>query len=150
MRRRRVCLLAAVGVLALVLQGCDKIPYYFLGNFPGIGPNDEYEASSVVFGRATPFAAGTVQISGQISPLAFVPVPTTVRFFIRQTQPSGAVVASVVLNLTVQPNGVIPDQVVPTPAVTVGTGDRLRFVVQPVGAILPASKLKLKLLYQKS
>ena len=136
--------------LALVLQGCNKVPYYFLGNFPAVGPNVEYEASSVVFGRQTPFPAGTVQVSGQLSPAAFVPVPSTVRFFIRQTRPGGAVVASVVLNLTVQANGVIPDQTVSTPAVTLNAGDQLKFVVQPLGTTLPFGQLKLKLLYEKS
>jgi hypothetical protein len=101
MRNRREWLLMAVGVLGLLLSGCDKVPYYYLGNFPAVGPNDEYEASAVLLNRPTPFPAGTVQISGKISPAAFVAIPSTLRFFIRHTGPGGAVVHAVAVRVSI-------------------------------------------------
>ena len=150
MRTRRAWLLMVVGVLGFLLQGCDKFPYFYLGNFPAIAANTEFEASAVLFALQTPFPAGTVQISGQLVPQTPGPLPSTLRFFIRQTQPGGAVVATVTFNLTVRPDGVIPNQLVPTPAVTINAGQELKFVFQPVGTGLPFGQMKLKLLYEKA
>jgi hypothetical protein len=144
----KVATLIALGMLALGVQGCDKMPYSYRGKFPAVPNGATIEITAVQFDLLTQFPAGTVQISGQYTPLGPGALPTLVQVFILQTQPGGAIVGQVAFNLTVQPGGIIPNQLMPTPATTLEPGQELRFLLRPVGANLPFGQLKLKLLYE--
>jgi hypothetical protein len=147
--RTRARLVIAVGMLALLLQGCDKFPYLFHGRFPAVPAGVDAEATAVLYALPTPFPAGTLQISGQLAPQTLAPLPPTLRFSIRRFQ-GAAVVDSLTFDVSVQPDGTILNQVVVTPAATLQPGEELRFFVQPVGANLPLGRMKLKLLYEKA
>ena len=151
MRTRPVWTLAMVGVLALLLQGCDKFPYAYFGSFPGIPAGTELEVTSVLFAAQNSFPAGSVQISGQLTPSASgSPLPSTLRVIVRRTQPGGAVVDTSTFDLTVRPTGVIPNQLFPVPGTTVNAGEELRVVFKPIGTALPVGQIKLKLLYENA
>jgi hypothetical protein len=149
-RGRRARWLLAVGVLGLLLQGCDKLAYYYLGENPSIAADAEFEATVVALPLQTFVAVGTVQISGTLTSQTPQALPSTLRVFMRQTRPDGALVATVSIDLTVRPDGVIRNQLFPTPAMTIGTGEALRFVFQPLGTLLPSGTARLKVLYEKS
>lgn len=142
--------LAACAVLALLLTGCDKFPYSYLGTFPSIPAATEFEVTSVLFTTSTEFGAGTVQMSGQYTALAAAPLPSTVQVFIRHTDAGGAVLAQVAFDLDLGPGGIIRNRLLPTSGSTLGPGHELRVVFRPVGAALPPGRLKLKLLYEKT
>jgi hypothetical protein len=143
--------LIVVAALGWLLQGCDKFPYLFNGQFPALPAGFQLQATAVLFALQTPFPAGTLQVSGELQPeTPGATLPSTIDFVIRQTEPGGAVVTTVTINLTVQPDGVIPNQVVVTPAITVEPGQELKFFIRPIGTALPFGRMKLKLLYEKA
>ena len=152
MRMRPVRTLAVIGVLALLLQGCDKFPYAYFGSFPRrIPAGTELEVTSVLFAAQNSFPAGSVQISGQLTPSASgSPLPSTLRVIVRRTQPGGAVVDTSTFELTVGPTGVIANQLFTVTGTTVNAGEELRVVFQPIGIALPVGQIKLKLLYENA
>ena len=151
MRTRGVWTFAVVGGLALLLQGCDKFPYAYFGSFPGIPAGTELEVTSVLFAAQNSFPAGTVQVSGQLTPVATgSPLPSRLRVIARHTRPSGAVVDAFTFDLTVGPTGVIANQLFTVPGTTVNAGEELRVVFQPIGTALPVGRIKLKLLYESA
>lgn len=141
--------LCAVGMLALLLQGCDKFPYLFNGRFPAVPANVDAEATAVLYALQTPFPAGTLQISGHLVPQTLVTLPSTLRFSIRRVE-NGTTVETFAFDVTMQPDGTILNQTFATPAATLQPGQELRFFVRPVGVPLPLVRMKLKLLYEKA
>ena len=151
MRNRRGWLLVTVGILGLCLQGCDKSPYYFnVNNFPTIPVNTEFEVTSAVAALPTFLAAGTFQFSGQVTPQSPSAIPSTLRIIARYIRPDGTIERTLTFDLVVHPDGVIPDQVFPTPNIIIDAGEETRIFFVPLGAALPAGQMKLKTLYEKA
>ena len=151
MRSRRGWLLVVVGILGLCLQGCDKFPYYFnVSNFPSIPANAEFEVTSALVALPTFVPAGTLQISGQVTPQSPSPIPSTLRIIVRYIEPNGTVDRTFTFDLAVHPDGTIPDQVFPTPNIPIDAGEETRIFFVPLGAALSGGQMKLKFLYEKT
>jgi hypothetical protein len=150
MRARSAGVLVLVASLALLVQGCKINPasYTYRGQFPPIALSTEFAVTTLSFKRPTNFTAGTLQVSGQITPQPAGPLPPLVKLIVRRKNSAGRILATQTFTLAVQSTGAIPTQRFRVVGTQLNVGDGLAFSVSPVGRDLPFSDLRLDFSYR--
>ena len=162
-------LLLVIGLMAVVLQGCDNIAEELIALFGAAAPrvlrgNQQVVGTLVAHDNNISIPAGTVQIGGEIrgqlppqashspgaSVAATAPLPSTLRLVIQQKSASGQVLGTLTFDLAVQGTGEIRTQSFASPFLFVGIGVQLEVSLLPVDADLPASTINLRMRYRKT
>ena len=158
-------LLLVIGLVAVVLQGCDDpadaLMALFGATVPRV-PRGNEQVVGTLFQHFNPINIpdGTVQIAGQVtqqsspspgaSAAAAAPLPSTLRLVFRGKSASGQVLGTLTFDLAVQGTGEIRTQSFAWPSVHGGIGEQLEVSLQPVDADLPASTINLRMRYRKT
>lgn len=164
--RDSVRLLVAVALAAAVLQACtlDDLFYGFDEDFEAIAVGTIVYVQGVNLGNAGLVVVGAQMIvdgsyggeyvtnaaAPTASAAAAVTLPPVLRFIVQRRSPSGLVHEFRNVDVTLQSDGVIPEQTFEVPFTTIGGGDQIAVLLQPLGADLPAGTLRMRVRYRKS